>query len=667
MPAQPTSTQSRLDNIIRHSTAALNTLEVLARFLETPFLESISKTVRSLLTAAENIKQNKSDCFQLLEQTHQLLSAIVSLHIKSTSGFDLPLSMLNHLGKFTDTLYKVHTYVEAQQDKNKFRQFFRQGEMNTLLKACNDGLHEAFDVFMLHNIDDLANIADVSKFAEDRHQEVLQLIETLSEDDMSSKGSLRMFSMFHNSSTSISMLPAEPKIFHGRESELSDLVKLFIQEQAPRVAILGAGGIGKTSLAKAVLHHPQITDKFKEHRFFVVCDSVSTKAELASLIGAHFGLKPGKDLIRPIMHFLSSHSGCLLILDNLEALWEPLGNRRDIEEFLSCLTDVQHLALLITMRGTERPAKVHWTRPFFPSLKPLSREAARETFIDIVDDGYAQEQVDQVLLLTDNMPLAVNLMAHLVDSEGCSKVLSRWEKETTSVMSDGYDKQSNLDLSISLSITSPRIRSSPGAQDLLSLISMLPDGISDVELLQSRLPIANILGCKATLLATSLAYADENQQLKALKPICEHMQKFHPPKAHIVQALLEHCHVLLDFYMKYEGRSTTSGIIAHISSKHANIQNILLYGLQPQNPKLADTIYSICYLQRFAGISHRKHSPLIDHVPKLLRQSDDHRLQLYFISELLHSNENIISNHEVLIEQALEHVPHVDDSDVKCR
>jgi hypothetical protein len=125
-------------------------------------------------------------------------------------------------------------------------------------------------------------------------------------------------------------------------------------------------------------------------------------------------------------------------------------------------------------------------------LKPLDQEAAHNTFIDIADNGHSSEDVDKVLSLTDNMPLAISLLAHLVDSEGCSNVLSCWEKERTSMISEGSDKRSNLDLSISLSLSSPRIKSQPHSRELLSLLSMLPDGLSDVELVQSGLPIDDI-------------------------------------------------------------------------------------------------------------------------------------------------------------------------------
>ncbi|KAJ7915966.1 P-loop containing nucleoside triphosphate hydrolase protein [Mycena leptocephala] len=339
-------------------------------------------------------------------------------------------------------------------------------------------------------------------------------------------------SNINQSSNSISMLPSEPKIFHGRNSEISDILHLFSQG-TPRIAILGAGGMGKTSLARAIIHHTDITERYNQHRFFVACDSAATHVELAALIGTHVGLKPGKDLTCPVIQYFSSSSKSLLILDNLETLWEPVESRGKIEEFLSLLTGVDHLALVITMRGAERPAKVAWTHPFLPALKPLEHDAARQAFIDIADSTHDPEQVDKVLSLTDNLPLAISLIAHLVDSEGCSHVFSCWEEEKTSLISDGYNNRtSNLDFSISLSLASPRLN--PHSKDLLSLLSMLPDGLSDVELVQSRLPLDNILGCKAALIRTSLAYSDEHKRLKALVPIREYMQKIHPPGDHLI-------------------------------------------------------------------------------------------------------------------------------------
>ncbi|KAJ7135076.1 P-loop containing nucleoside triphosphate hydrolase protein, partial [Mycena filopes] len=348
-----------------------------------------------------------------------------------------------------------------------------------------------------------------------------------------------MYSGSFTSSTSISMLPASTQIFHGRESELADILTLFNQGN-PRIAILGAGGMGKTSLAKAVLHEETIAGQYTQYRFFIPCDKAGSKVELAALIGAHLGLKPGMDMTRAVLQHLSQVPPSLLVLDNLETVWEPVELRKDIEEFLSLLTDITTLSLMVTMRGAERPSKVQWTRPFLLPLRPLAPHAAQKVFLDIADDGHLPEEINQVLELTDNVPLAICLLAHLVDVEGCSTVLSRWQTEKTSVISDGHDKRSNMELSISLSLSSPRITSIPHARDLLSLMAILPDGLSDAELRQAKFPVRNILGCKDALVRTALAYIDEHKRLKLLVPIREYMQKLFPPTDQMIKPLLSH-------------------------------------------------------------------------------------------------------------------------------
>ncbi|KAJ7474177.1 P-loop containing nucleoside triphosphate hydrolase protein, partial [Mycena latifolia] len=340
-------------------------------------------------------------------------------------------------------------------------------------------------------------------------------------------------------------LPSEPKIFHGRHSEVSVIIQAF-GNATPRIAILGTGGIGKTSLARAILHHPEISARYNQHRVFVACDTTSSAIQLAGLIGAHVGLKPGDNLTQPVIRYFASSPPSLLILDNLETIWEAREFRAEVEKFLALLADIDHLALIITMRGAERPANVRWTRPFLEPLKPLAQDAARQTFLDIADSGHTLEEIDKILLLVDNMPLAINLIAHLVDYEGLANVLDRWERERTSLLSEGHDKCSNLDLSISLSLESPRMLASPEAQELLSLLSILPDGLSDTELVQSKLPINNVLACKAMLLCTSLAYIDAQKRLKALVPIREYIHKTHPPMAHIVKPLRQHFQELLE-------------------------------------------------------------------------------------------------------------------------
>ncbi|KAJ7903060.1 hypothetical protein B0H13DRAFT_1882320 [Mycena leptocephala] len=212
--------------------------------------------------------------------------------------------------------------------------------------------------------------------------------------------------------------------------------------------------------------------------------------------------------------------------------------------------------------------------PSIPAtVEALGTSCSTKTFMDIADNTHDPKEVDKVLSLTDNMSLAISLIAHLADSEGCSHVLSRWQEEKTSLISDGYNRTSNLDLSISLSLSSPRLN--PHSKDLLSLLSMLPDGLSDVELVQSKLPIDNILNCKAALVGTTLAYGDEHKRLKVLVPIREYIQKIQPPGDHLIRPLLKHFQELLEFFMEYEGNESSSSTVARVSSNYSNIQNVL--------------------------------------------------------------------------------------------
>ncbi|KAJ7929865.1 hypothetical protein B0H13DRAFT_1859349 [Mycena leptocephala] len=616
MPRQSSATELRINNITDCLTPVVTLLQGINDALGPPFVQSIVNTTLAVMTGIKNIKRNKDECLQLVEDIHGILHVIVNLHITSETPSSLPPAILEDIGSFTGTLHKIYAYVEAQQDGNRLKQIFCQGEINTLLKDCRAGLDHAVKIFKVDTgAMMMTNMDEMKKKTEAMHKELLELISALSDGTVSDRSS-------------------SPKIFHGRESELEDIMKILRQD-SPRIAILGGGGMGKTSLARAVLHHPDTLARF-EARFFVGAESATTSIELAALIGLHIGLKPGADLTRPIVNYLAKQQTCLLILDNLETPWEKKESRGGVEEFLSLLTDLEHLALIITMRGAERPQKVRWTRPFLLPLKPLSEEAAQDTFNMITDHCYNSHDTHQLLKLTDNMPLAVDLIAHLVDYEGLSTVLSRWELEKTSILSTGCDRRSSLDASISVSLSSPRI--TPGSKELLSLLSILPDGLSDVELVQSNLPIADIRACKATLLATSLAYIDTKKRLKSLVPIREHIHSFFPPSPILSQSIRKHFHSLLGLYSEYRYKGAElKPVIAEITMNLANLQQLLAQGLHSDAPDLVDAIYSTSFLNSFYRHTASTGTPLMDVIPHVFPHPRNYRVEVSFIIEVLNN------------------------------
>jgi GTPase SAR1 family protein len=142
------------------------------------------------------------------------------------------------------------------------------------------------------------------------------------------------------------MLPPSPKIFHGRDSELQDTITILLQDSA-RIAILGTGGIGKTSLTTAALHDSQVEAKYSR-RYFIPCHSSSTCAQLVSAMGDHIGVEKGSNLVQKIVHYLKHSPPSLMVLDNLETPWESISSQSEVEELLSMLTDVAHLGLMVS-------------------------------------------------------------------------------------------------------------------------------------------------------------------------------------------------------------------------------------------------------------------------------------------------------------------------------
>ncbi|KAJ7467108.1 hypothetical protein FB451DRAFT_1178347 [Mycena latifolia] len=269
------------------------------------------------------------------------------------------------------------------------------------------------------------------------------------------------------------VLPRMPRNIFGREQTIDVAVTTLIAPAPGRVAILGAAGIGKTSVASMVLFNPRVVECFSTHRYFIACDAAGGKDDLLTSIAGPLGLQ-GDELQKKLVDALGDPKHRkIIVLDNFESPWESTeSSKKEVESLLASLCALDNLAVVITMRGSERPAGVQWSRPFLPQLGPLDVPSARKAFLALSDCLEDDPYIDPLLTAIDCLPLAVALMANLTETDSTETLLLRWNEEHSSLLHRTPDRRSSLDISIGISLNSPRMKAVPES-DTTHRMSML--------------------------------------------------------------------------------------------------------------------------------------------------------------------------------------------------
>jgi tetratricopeptide (TPR) repeat protein len=395
------------------------------------------------------------------------------------------------------------------------------------------------------------------------------------------------------------VLPAPPRCF-GRKRELDDLIAELLQDDPQPIPILGPPGIGKTTISIAALHDLRVEQLYRERRYFVRCEGLKTREALAAQIGSTVGLKyePGSKIEPAVMAAFHGHRTALVI-DNAETPWES--DTLSVEEFLGQLGSIPGLALVASLRGTQRPLGVDWRDSIEPSS--LSRAAARDAFLAISGQKFKNDRrLDDLLGALDYVPLAVTLMAYAAEGEpNLEGIWKHWKKERTEMLRrpEGRGRLTNVEVSYEISIKGPRMTDE--GRRLLALMAYLPEGVAPEELEQ----ICSMERCyRAALVLRKAGLAfDESGRLRVLAPLREYVRRKHPPDPVDLKRLS-------DFYVDLaivEGsriRSKAGSEAIHrLAPQVANIESVLLQGLQSSDPEPAIRgALALVDFTRFTGI-----------------------------------------------------------------
>jgi hypothetical protein len=251
-------------------------------------------------------------------------------------------------------------------------------------------------------------------------------------------------------------MPLKPEIFHGRDDLVDEISQWLVKKETAHVCLLGPGGMGKTSVSLAVVELPLIKEHFLGGNcVWVPCIEATSAALLLEILYIQLQVPGDKQvtLEKIISHLNTWKQRSLILLDNFETPWNGpgVGTQKQVEDILRQLAKLTHIAIFVTMRGTNPPCSnaIKWQ---WKNIEPTDEEACVCIYHDYNPSSKNDPDVGRLLAVLGYMPFAVTLVAKLgVEAKSTAKeLLDAWLESGPDILTDKPEESMNRSISLSV-------------------------------------------------------------------------------------------------------------------------------------------------------------------------------------------------------------------------